>query len=75
MQLPGKRIHRTRLVRTDQFVVAVDVEAVIPDADPSEPAYEPETVELLRDIEAHARRGDLAWLRRHGKVYAAVNAA
>lgn len=75
MRIEGERIHRTRLVRTEQFVVAVDVEAVIPDADPSEPCYESETVELLREVELHARKGDLDWLRQHGKVYAAVNAA
>lgn len=75
MRIKGKRIRRTRLVRTEQFVVAVDVEAVIPDADPSEPCYESETVELLRDVESHARNGDLEWLRQRGKVYAAINAA
>jgi hypothetical protein len=75
MVLPGKRISRTRLVRTEQFVVAVEVEAVIPDADPSEPVYEPHVVELLREVEAHARSGDVAWLRQHGKVYASVEAA
>jgi hypothetical protein len=56
-------------------VVVVEVEAVIPDADPREPCYEPETVELLREVELRARRGDVAWLRQHGKVYAAVDAA
>jgi hypothetical protein len=55
--------------------VVVEVEAVIPDADPSEPCFESETVELLRDIESHARQGDIEWLGRHGKVYAAVDAA
>lgn len=75
MRIEGKRIHRTRLVRTEQFVVAVDVEAVIPDAEPSEPCYESETVELLREVESRARKGDLDWLRQHGKVYAAINAA
>lgn len=75
MRLPGKRIKRTRLVRTEKFVVAVEVEAVIPDADPSEPCYEPEVVELLRQVEAHAKRGDIEWLKGHGKVYAAVDAA
>lgn len=75
MQIPGKRVRRTRLVRTDRYVIAVEVEAVIPDADPSEPCYEPATVELLRDVESHARAGDVAWLRRHGKVYAALDAA
>lgn len=73
--LEGKRVRRTRLVRTEQFVVAVEVEAVIPDADPSEPCYEPRTVELLREVEKHARQGDVPWLQRHGKVYAAVSAA
>lgn len=75
MKLPGKRVKRTRLVRTDRFVVAVEVEAVIPDADPSEPVYEPAVVELLREVEARAKAGDTRWLRQHGKVYAAVEAA
>lgn len=75
MKLPGKRVRRTRLVRTDRFVVAVEVEAVIPDADPSEPCFEPDVVELLRQVELHAKNGDVAWLKQHGKVYAAMEAA
>jgi len=75
MPIPGKRVRRTRLVRTDRYVIAVEVEAVIPDAEPSEPCYEPETVQLLRDVEAHAARGDVEWLRKRGKVYAALDAA
>ncbi len=75
MKIEGKREKRTRLVRTDEYVVAVEVEAVFPDADPSEACYESETVELLRTVEARARAGDVAWLRRVGKVYAAVEAA
>jgi hypothetical protein len=75
MQLLGKRVKRTRLVRTDRFIVAVEVEAVITDADPAEPCFEPETVELLRQIELHAKTGDINWLRQPGKVYAAVEAA
>lgn len=75
MRIDGKRVRRTRLVRTDRFVVAVEVEAVIPDADPSEPCYEPETVALLREVESRARAGDVDWLRSRGKVYAAVDAA
>ena len=55
--------------------MAVEVEAVIPDADPDEACYEPHVVELLRDVEAHARAGDVEWLRQRGKVYAAVEAA
>ena len=75
MHIPGKRIRRTRIVRTDRYVVAVEVDDVIPDADPSEPCYEPHTVELLRQVELHAKTGDIDWLKQHGKVYAAVEAA
>jgi hypothetical protein len=53
MQVTGKRIKRTRLIRGGRFVVEVEVEMVIPPNDPSEPCPEAETVELLR-----ANRGD-----------------
>ncbi len=75
MRIPGKRVQRTRLVRTDTYIIEVQVEAVIPDADPAEPCYEAETVELLREVEARAKSGDIEWLKRHGKVYAALDAA
>jgi hypothetical protein len=75
MRIPGQRIKRTRLIQADKYVVAVDVEMVIPVDDPSEPCYESETIQLLKDVKEHADRGDLAWLSKHGKVYAAVEAA
>ena len=75
MRIPGQRITRTRLVQTEKYVVAVEVEMVIPNDDPSEPCYEPETVELLREIKEHAERDDLDWLRGRGKVYAVLEAA
>ena len=75
MRIPGKRVKRTRLIRSDPYVVAVEVEAVVPLDDPSEPCYEAETVELLRQVAEHAERGDVAWLRQHGKVYEALSVA
>jgi hypothetical protein len=75
MKIPGNRIRRTRLVRTERLVIAVDLEALIPDADPSEPRYESETVALLREIETHAGQGDIDWLKLRGKVYASLDAA
>ena len=74
MRIPGKRVLRTRLVRTHNFVVAVEVEAVIPEDDASEPCYEAETVQLLREVEGHAEQGDIEWLQQHGKVYQALEA-
>ncbi len=75
MRIPGQRVKRARLIQTDKYVVAVEVEMIIPVDDPSEPCYESETVQLLREVKEHAERGDLAWLTQRGKVYAAVDAA
>ncbi len=43
MRIPGERIKRTRLIQTEKYVIAVEVEMVIPVDDPSEPCYESET--------------------------------
>jgi hypothetical protein len=75
MRIPGERIKRTRFIQTDRYVVAVEVDMVVPADDPSEPCYEAETVQLLREIKEHAEQGDVAWLTQKGKVYAAVGAA
>lgn len=69
MRIPGERIKTTRLIRGGSYVVAVDVEMVIPPDDPSEPCYEAETVQLVREIAEHAERGDTGWLEQHGQVY------
>jgi hypothetical protein len=75
MRIEGKRIRRTRLVQTEKFVVAIDVELVIPADDSSEPCYESETVQLLREVKERAEQGDVKWLKKRGKVYAALGAA
>ncbi len=75
MRIPGERIKRTRLIQSEKYVVAIEVEMVVPVDDPSEPCYESETVQLLREVKERAERGDLDWLTRKGKVYAAVGAA
>jgi len=54
MRVAGQRVKRTRLIQTDKIVVVVEVEMVIPADDPSEPCYESETVQLLREITEHA---------------------
>jgi hypothetical protein len=75
MRVSGERIKRTRLIQTEKYVVAVEVEMVIPVDDPSEPCYEAETIQLFREIREHAERGEVDWLMQKGKVYAAVGAA
>jgi hypothetical protein len=75
MQVSGERIKRTRLIQTDRYVVAVEVEMVVPADDTSEPCYEAETVKFLREVKERAERNELDWLKQHGKVYAALGAA
>jgi hypothetical protein len=72
MRIAGERIKRTRLIQTAKYVVAVEVEMVIPADDPSEPCYESDTVQFLREVKQRAERGEVAWLAEHGKVYAAM---
>jgi hypothetical protein len=55
--------------------VAVEVEMVIPESDPSEPCLESETIELPRAVHERAVDGDIAWLKTRGKVYQLVDAA
>jgi hypothetical protein len=67
-------VTRKRLIQTDRLIVAVEVEMVIPESDPSEPCLESETVELLRQVHDHAVEGDIAWLKTKGKVFQLVDA-
>ncbi|MFO0789530.1 MAG: hypothetical protein U0805_08730 [Pirellulales bacterium] len=48
---------------------------VIPPDDPSEPCYEAETVQLLREVKDRAERGDVEWLSQRGKIYTAMETA
>jgi hypothetical protein len=72
MRIEGKRMKRTRLVHTDRYVVAVEVEMVVPADDPSEPCYEAETIQFLKQVKERAEAGDVVWLNQHGKVYEAM---
>lgn len=75
MQISGERIKRTRLIQTDRYVIAVEVEMIIPPDDPGEPCYTADAVKLLQEVKDRAERDELDWLQRHGKVYTAIGAA
>lgn len=51
------------------FAVRIEVDAVIPDEDPSEPCLTPPTLRLLDRLRDLADAGDLDELARHGQVY------
>ena len=67
MRVAGERIKRTRLIQTEKYVVAVEVELVILPDDPSEPCYEAETIRFLREVKERAEHGDLAWLGKKAR--------
>jgi hypothetical protein len=60
-------VHESPPDGTEFMIIAVD--------DPSEPCYEAETIQFLRENKERAEQGDVAWLTKRGKVYAAVGAA
>lgn len=74
MNFQGKRIRLTRWIHAGPCVVRVEVDAVVPVDDLSEPCFEPATVEFLRDVHARAEAGDLDWLKRVGEVYTRIPA-
>ena len=74
MEFQGKRVRISRWIHAGLCVVRVEVDAVVPEDDPSEPCFEPATVEFLRDVRARAEAGDLDWLKNIGEVYTRIPA-
>ena len=67
-----RREKRKRWVQRGQYAVEVEVEVVYPEDDPTEPCLEPATVRWLDEIARRAEQGDLAYLRRAGRVFQVV---
>ena len=47
----------------------IEVEAVIPDADPSEPVFEPPAIKWMDRLQELADAGKVDELAKHGEVY------
>jgi len=69
MVLKGKRTSIDRWIHATPCVVRVEVEAIIPDADPSEPCLEPQTLRYLDELQSKADRGLIDELAGVGDVY------
>ena len=67
--IKGKRVKVPQWIHGTQCVVRVDVEAVIPDADPSEPCFEPPVVKWMDELQRLADAGDVDALAKLGDVY------
>lgn len=69
MKIPGKRIKIERWVHGKLCAIRVEVEAVIPDAEPSEPCLEMEAIRWLHQLHQWADAGEIEELEKHGTVY------
>jgi hypothetical protein len=69
MAIQGKRTRIERWIHATACVVRVEVDAIIPNADPSEPCLEPQTIRFLDDLQLKADRGLISELEKVGDVY------
>jgi hypothetical protein len=70
--MADRRQRCKRWVQRGQYAVEVEVEVVYPEDDPSQACLEPPTVRWLDEVARRADAGDLAYLRRVGRVFQAV---
>jgi hypothetical protein len=69
MQTQGKRKRVPKWIHGRLSVVRVEAEAVIPDADSSEPCLEPQTLRRLDELQRLADSGDIEALEKVGEVF------
>ena len=69
MALQGTRTRIERWIHAQACVVRVEVDAIVPDADPSEACLEPRTIRFLDEIQDKADRGLINELTSVGDVY------
>ncbi|HVX87005.1 MAG TPA: hypothetical protein VH253_19630 [Phycisphaerae bacterium] len=67
-----RREKRKRWVQRGQYAVEVEVEVVYPEDAPEQATLEPQTVRWLDEVARHTAAGDVAYLRRIGRVFQAV---
>jgi hypothetical protein len=73
--LQGRKTKIERWIHARPCVVRVEVDAIIPDADPSEPCLEPQTIRYLDELQRKADAGLVAELAKVGDVYVRQSAA
>ena len=67
--IKGRRIKVPQWIHGKLCVVRVEVDAVVPDEDPSEPCFEPAAVKWMDEIQRLADAGQVDQLAKVGEVY------
>lgn len=65
----GKHIRIPQWIHAGTCVVRVEVDAVIPEDDPTEPCLEPHTLRWLDELQSLADAGKVTELEKVGTVY------
>ncbi|GDY00616.1 hypothetical protein LBMAG48_30190 [Phycisphaerae bacterium] len=68
MQIAGKKVRLVKWIHGSRCVLRVEVDGVIPDADPSEPVVLPDSVRWLDELQRLADLGDMDALQRSAPV-------
>ena len=69
MLVEGKPTRVTKWIHGDLCVVQVEVDAIVPDFDPTESYLEPAVVKVLDRLQQLANAGQIDDLEKHGRVY------
>jgi hypothetical protein len=67
--IKGKRVKVPQWIHAQLCVVRVEVDAVIPDEDPSEPCFEPAAVKWMDELQRLADAGQIDELAKIGEVF------
>jgi hypothetical protein len=67
--LTGKRVKIPQWIHGTRCVLRVDVDAIIPDEDPSEPCFEPAAIKWMDELQRLADDGNIEELSKYGVVY------
>lgn len=63
-----------RYVEAEDMIVVMEVPVIYASESPDEPLMQAKTIKLLDEAQRRADAGDVAWLRKHGRVYRSVPA-
>ena len=75
MAIAGRKTKVERWIHSSSCAVRVEVEAIIPDADPTEVCLEPKTIRFLDDLQGKADQGLIKELAKAGDAYVRQTAA
>ena len=69
MLIDGRKTRITKWIHGDRCVARVEVDAILPNFDLSEPYLEPAVVKFLDLLQEMAKAGRTDELAKHGQVY------